>query len=237
MRARCLIAGSALVATSLLQPATAGAEAPTSGLTLEWGFGGNGLTDDDYMDEDGNGIDLAPLVGLHFAVHYRIIQYVSVGLLVHYGFILADGDDLEDEYSDFLGVIPEVRGHYAFGRFEPWLGFGIGYAMAHTSAEGDWRWGRFTADAKGFIALHGVGFGLGTGVNIYLTDSFSLSPFFRMIFGAWPTACYELVTDISGVGRNERDDCDDLDEVYDREPDDLPHLWIVGAAAAYTISI
>ena len=231
MRARGLIVGMTLVAVTLLQTGVAAADAPREGFVLEFGFGVNGLTDDDYVDEDGHGIDLDPLVGLHFAVLYRIFQYMSVGMMVHYGFIYPDGDNLDHEYSGFLGIIPEVRGHYAFGRFEPWLGFGVGYATAHTFADGEWRvnfgpWS-WAVEAEGTVQLHGVGFALGTGVNIWLSDHWSLSPFFRMIFGAWPTACYYYEW-----GDEERDDCDDIDDVYLNEPDDLPHLWIVGAVAA-----
>jgi hypothetical protein len=238
MRTLHVVVGAALTAVTLLQPASALAEvgAPRRGMTLELGIAANGVTDDDYINEDNNGIDLDPLVGIHLAGLYRFLPFLSAGLLIHYGFIFPDGDDFDAQYSDFLGVIAAVRGHYAWGRFEPWVEFGIGYAMAHTWAEGEWTWAFWTGEADGFVALHGVGFDLSLGVHIYLLDNLSVSPFFRMILAAWPTACYELDYYVSGVGGDERDDCDDPDDVYENEPDDYPHLWIVGIAAAISLA-
>jgi hypothetical protein len=227
---KVLLAG-AVVATLLCRGRAAAAEARGRGFALELGFGANGVTDDDYIDGAPFDVDLDPLVGLSVAGMYRIIPYVSVGLVVQYAFIYASADNLDDEYSDFLGIIPEVRGHYAFGRFEPWLGFGIGYAMTHTQLRAE----EGGLDGSGALFLHGAGFALSTGVHIWLTDSFSLSPFVRMIFGAWPTACYTTDGDVAAwmsfFGQDD-EDCDDVEDIYADEPEDFPHLWSVGVLAA-----
>jgi len=195
-------------------------------MTLELGLGANGVTDDDYVQ--GSGFDLDPLVGLHVAGLYRFLPFLSAGVVLHYGFIYPD-TDYDESFSGFAAMVGAIRGHYAFGRFEPWGELGMGYASAHSWARGEWNVLWWSGDAEGSMSLHGVGFDLAFGVNIYLTDSFSLSPFFRMILAAWPTACYWIE-----AGADDDDRCDEPDEIYGNEPDDYPHLWVVGVSAANT---
>lgn len=227
------ISGCALLFVLItLAPSRAEAELPrpygvTTGGAFEGGFGGNGTTSDDYADDyTPVDIDIRPLVGLFMAGYYRIIDYVSLGLLIHYGFLAADFNNADDDTSGFFSALFEVRGHLPIGRFDPWIGFGFGYAM--TFAHG---WGDFFGvdyDLRG--SLHGVGLGVSLGLNIFITRQFALGPFFRMIFGIYPTACFTNASDPDDPDR----DCDTVEDMYlDNEPDDYPHLWIVGLSATY----
>ena len=216
-----------LLATALASVARA--EIPGRGFTLELGLGVNGVTSDDYVD-DAFGIDLDPLVGLSVAGLYRPMRYLSAGLLVHYGFLYASSDRFEGERSGLLAVAAEARGHYPLGRFEPWAAFGLGFGLAHTNGEGDWGW---LGEARGSMMLLGAVVEIAAGVSIYVTDDFALGPFFRMIFGIWPTACYDLEGTVLG-SRLHRDECDEVRDIYSDEPDDLPHLWIVGISLTNT---
>ncbi len=231
-----------VASASLLLSGEARAELPrpfgeTEGLVLELGFGGNGLTDDDYVD-DIIDADVDPLLGFHLAGYYRFMPYLSVGLLAHLGF-LNPHSDLDDELSGFFGLLIEAKGHLPLARFDPWVGFGIGYATAFSAGEGELDLGILgEVDYEGDLALHGVAFSLALGLNIFVTRNLALAPFFRIIFGAYPGGCYEYTAG-SGAGRQHEDECDDLEELYgvDDEDDlpDRPHLWVVGANVSYTI--
>jgi hypothetical protein len=239
---RSLAALAAVVAglTALLAVAPVAAEVPepygdVRGTFVEVGFGGNGLTDDEYVDDTAVDADVGPLVGLFAAGGYRPIDYLSVGLLAHFGFLDADIDDVDTEFSAFLGVLVEVRGHFPIGRFDPWVGVGVGYAMTYTHGAGDTEipfFGDVEYDYR--LMLHGVGIGLGLGLDIWVTTRVAITPFFRMILGGWATACLDVTWD-----DEEEHDCDDVEDVYEEsgwlgDPDDLPHLWIVGASVTFS---
>lgn len=242
MRKRSITVPLALfVPLAILWPARAGAELPraygvTTGTSIEAAFGGNGLTDDDYVEDyPWINADVDPLVGLSVAGYYRFIDWVSVGLVVHYAFLHADFEDVDHSAAGFLGILAEVRGHLPVSRIDPWVGFGIGYAMTFSSAKGDVDI-PFLGDVEynGRLMLHGVGIGLSAGMNIFITERFALGPYFRLIFGAYPTGCYQ-----AEVGDDETDECDDVEDLYEdtlntNDPDDLPHLWVVGVDVNYT---
>jgi hypothetical protein len=230
-----------LVPLALLWPARAGAELPraygaTTGTSIEAAFGGNGITDDDYVESyPWINADLDPLVGLSVAGYYRFIDWVSVGLVVHYAFLGTDFDNVDHSASGFLGILAEVRGHLPVSRIDPWVGFGIGYAMTFSSAEGDVDIPFIgSVDYDGRLMLHGVGIGLSAGMNIFVTERLALGPYFRLIFGAYPTACYQ-----ADVENDHTDECDDVEGLYEdtlnaSEPHDMPHLWVVGIDVNYT---
>lgn len=229
------------VLLALLWPARAGAELPraygvTTGVSIEAAFGGNGITDDDYVaNYPWINADIDPLVGLAVAGYYRFIDWVSVGLVVHYGFLGTDFENVDHSSSGFLGILAEVRGHLPVSRVDPWVGFGIGYAMTFAAAEGDVDIPFLgDVDYDGRLVLHGVGIGLSAGVNVSITERFAIGPYFRLIFGAYPTGCYE-----ADVGSQHTDECDDVEDLYHdtlntNDPADLPHLWVVGVDVSYT---
>jgi hypothetical protein len=237
-RSRHIVVGAVLLAVVAFRPSPAWAELPrpfglTTGFMLEGGFGGNGITSDDYIDNSSaTDIDIGPLVGLFLSGAYRPIDWVSVGLLAHYGFLAADFEDVDDDVAGFFGLLVEVRGRLPMSRVDPWVGFGFGYAMTFSHGWGDVNvpiLGDVEYDGK--VVLHGVGLGIGVGVDIFITRQFALAPFFRMIFGVYPGGCAEYT-----LGDSHDEVCDDLEDLYnDNEPDDLPHLWIVGLAATYVV--
>jgi hypothetical protein len=242
-----MTAVAVLVPLALLWPAAAGAELPrpygaTTGMYIEGAFGGNGITDDDYVDDlIAIDSDVDPLVGLAVAGYYRFIDWVSLGLVIHYAFLKPNveiwTDDADHESSGFLGILAEVRGHLPVSRVDPWIGLGLGYAMTFSAAEGD---ASIFGDYEGHIILHGVGIGLSAGVNIFITEQLALGPYFRLIFGGWVSGCYEHTTDGPGPGGEDHvDECDDIEHLYEDDllvdnPDDLPHLWVVGLDVNYT---
>ena len=198
-------------------------------------FGVNGLTTDEYVDGSDLDADVGPAVGLSFAGGWRPMDYLALDLLVHWAFLSADVEDADSDFSAFLAVMPEVRGHLPMGRFDPWIGFGLGYAMTYTRMEGDISLGFLgRVNYEGRIMLHGLGIGVSFGLDIWLTRNLAVSPFFRMVFGVWTKAC--LDTTVNG---DHDEDCDDPNDLYDDNPwlgdgDDLPHLWIVGAGLTYS---
>ena len=220
-------------------PGIAKAELPrpygeTTGFMFEGSFSVNGVTTDDYVDDiTVNDIDRGALVGLGLAGAYRPIDYVSVGLLAHFGFLNPDVEGADEEQAGFLGLLAEVRGFLPMDRFEPWLGLGFGYAMTYGVAEGEYTIPFLgDIDYQYRLTLHGVGMSVGTGLNIYITERLAVGAFFRMILGGWISGCWE--TTIEGDHEDECDDLEDLYNVDDRDDlPDMPHLWIVGATVSY----
>jgi hypothetical protein len=205
-----------------------------TGYVLEGSFGVNGVTDDDYVEDHplfvGSDVAIGPIVGLGVGFYYRPLPFLSAGGFMHYGFLNPKAVGYNDEVGGFFAMLAEVRGHYPIKRFDPWVGFGLGYAVTFSAA--DYWADTYGGDAS--LTLHGVGITLGTGVQIFLTERIAINPFFRMIFGGWPTAC--IVND--GPGSTlDRDECDDVDDIYNDADrvDDWPHLWLVGVAANYII--
>jgi hypothetical protein len=160
------------------------------------------------------------MVGLSLGLLGRVNRYFSLGFLGHYGFLNPVKDGLREEYADFAAALLEARVHFGIKRFEPWFGFGMGYAMTHVQGERRSPPGQDVA-----VALHGVGFGLATGFNIYVWNHLSVGPFFRAVMGLWPTVCYS-------VGRDS--ECERLDDHYGEAFDDVPHLISFGATIANT---
>lgn len=228
---RALAGCAVLCAVVTLWPSRAEAELPrpygeTTGWFVEGMFSGNGLTNDDYIDPPGfNDIDIDPLVGLSANIGYRLLDWVSIGLLIHYGFLAADYGDVDQDTAGFLGVLLEVQGHLPMSRFDPWIGFGFGYAMTFSHLWGDY----YNVDYNYRISLHGIGIGVSAGLNIFITQQLAIGPFFRFIFGVYPTACYDIDIEIPDV---HDEDCDDLDDIYN-DLDDKPHLWTVGLNLSY----
>lgn len=203
----------------------------TTGFVVEGAFSVNGVTDDDFVDDWLWDFDVDPIVGLTLHGSYRFIDYVSAGVTFHYGFLKADGRGTSNEYAGFLAILAELRGHLPMGRFDPWVGLGIGYAMVHGRAEEI----DFTDESWARLSWHGAGIGIGSGLNIAITERFSLGAFFRLIFGVWTTVCGEG----EGFYWDEDRDCDDIEDAYlvdDRDDlPDMPHLWSVGINATYII--
>jgi hypothetical protein len=220
------LAGLLALIGLLAVPRVAAAELrQTSGIVAELGVSVHGLTETGYAES--HGVELDPLIGLSMAVLGRPYPWFSAGVILHYGFLYAQSDAYEEEGSGFFSFLVGVRGHVPFWILEPWLGFGMGYALAHTYGSGDWPVG----EARGHVSLHGIGFGLDGGIGVYVTDNLHIGPFFRLIFGIYPTACrdYDLETAIGGI---EDEGCDAAEDVYGDT--DLPHSWSVGVALANT---
>ncbi len=222
------IAAIPLALGLLASPGPAGAELRQTGNVLaELGVSANGVTDDDFASGT-HGIELDPLVGLSVAVMGRPLRYLSVGVTAHYGFLYARSESYEEEGAGFLGLLLGVRGHLPLRWVEPWLGLGFGYALAHFYGAGSWP---LVGEGRGHVSLHGLGIGLDAGVGFHVADQLLIGPFFRMIFGVWPTGCYdyELENRFAAV---EDEGCDSVEDLFgDR---DLPHLWSAGIALTTT---
>lgn len=250
MSTRRLVLGTVLALLVIYWPVSASAEIPepwgvTSGFSVEGGFGANGITDDrfainvieDHTLESG---EIGTMVGFYLAGFYRIIDYVSVGLSLQYAFLRPDfqGIDIDVDSAGFFGFLTEVRGHFPIGRFDPWMGLGIGYALAFGAADGHIILPMSDGDYDGSISLRGVGIGFGVGANIYLTRQWALGFYVRLIFGAYTKACYRE-TYISAGGDSSEDFCNSPEIVYDvdhlnvAEPEDNPHLWSAGLNVTY----
>jgi hypothetical protein len=213
------------------------------GLSVEGGLGGNGITNDRFAinvieDVSLDGGEIKPLVGFYAAGFYRIIRYVSVGLSLQYAFLVPEYLALEHGSAGAFGLLVEARGHFPISRFDPWVAFGLGYALAFGSGRGRIDNPFITGEYDGRIALHGVGIGLSLGANVYLTRQWTLGLYVRLFFGGFTKACYDSTYEGS-TGDVDVDYCNSLEVVYDTdhidapEPEDLPHLWSVGLNVTY----
>jgi hypothetical protein len=98
--------------------------------------------------------------------------------------------------------------------------------MTHTWGSGPWP---ETGEGNGQVWLHGLGIGLAAGFGIYVTETLVIGPFFRMVFGVWPTGCWHHQNDAPGATGDEG--CDSVDDLYGDA--DLPHLWSLGIALGH----
>lgn len=205
----------------LALPQEASADPPSNGFTLEFGFGGNLLTDDSYVAiEDGIHAELKPMVGMHLGFLGRINRFVSLGFLAHYGFAYAQSPYLRHEFADMLAALIEIRVHIGIGIVEPWFGVGVGYAMTHFLGE--------TSGVRKIdrgMMLHGTGIDVAFGLNIFVNRHLAVGPFFRAVFGIWPAVCERTDTDR---------ECERVREHYGERFDDLPHMITFGFFASNT---
>lgn len=193
----------------------------TTGWIVELGLAANGATNtthESYGYLLGSEYAAQPLLGLSLAVLRRPIRYLSVGLLMYYGFFLPDVPKEFDAYDGVFGVLAELRGHVPIGIFDPWVGVSFGYLLAHSSLSVE----SLGTEQEVRNEAHGMGIGVGLGLNFFVTDTFSLGPFFRMLFGVWSKGC---TTSSGTFGDGERH-CSDVEDPVD--PDVTPHYWTVG---------
>ena len=206
----------------------------TSGIAAEAAFSVNGITAAGYVDAV-TPIEVGPVVGLTLGALYRATYFVSAGLVLHYGFLAPDGEELDEEFGHFFALLAEARGHYAFfDFFEPWVGLGLGYGTTMTKGEGSWS--LFGVSGEGSMTLHGLALSLSVGANFFITDAISVGPFFRMIVGGWTTFCTKSQREVGGAFEVEPE-CGDARDIYGFEPQHLPHLWTVGVVATYVFSL
>jgi len=248
MSTRPLVLTPALVVLALAWSSRAEAEIPQPwgiihGFSVEGGIGGNGITNDRFAirvfeDVSLEGGEIRPLIGFYGAGFYRIMRYVSVGLSFQYAFLISEYAALEHGTGGALGILAEVRGHFPVSRFDPWVGLGLGYAMAFGAGSGHVDNPFITGEYDGRMAFHGVGIGLSTGANVYLTRQWTLGLYVRLIFGGYTKACYDFTYEGSS-GNDGGDYCNSIEVVYDtdhvdvQQPEDLPHLWSVGLNVTY----
>jgi hypothetical protein len=179
-----LAAGLGLVGSMWGRPAGADGAAPRP---LEIGLSG-GYSNVGFGDRGQGSADLGSLwaIPLLLDVDYRLSKHWSVGAYGEVGFI-------DDDKGDVSGVEETIRGHhYRVGaeaifrvqpgrRFEPWLGFGLGYdALTATHVVGGGA-ATLDGDASGpDSAIRARGFELGhvqLGVDFALLPALALGPF------------------------------------------------------------
>jgi hypothetical protein len=228
--------GSALGATALFAvvalsaalavtgwPGRAWGEGRTAWLVVEGGLAVNGVTDHGHLDAID--VRVEPLVGLSAAALVRPLPYLSAGLLLHYGLLYPHSEDVTPGAAGFFLLAAGARAHYAFGRFEPWIGAGIGYASTHASATGS------RAADSGTLTLHAMALDLSAGLHVAVTDRITIGPYLRFVFGLWATGCQDFESWPFEVGEEE---CENIESLYGHELPRLPHLWVAGGQVAFS---
>ena len=198
-------------------------------LTVEFGAGGDSgdLTAPNFVNAGGSNTFLTGL-GAATAIQYsyRFNPWVAFGPRAYYYFMDADvtGVASTSEDSAFaVGIDLAVTGYpLSFSRVDPFVGLSVGYAM----------WTVPVIDPGGNTRhnyrLHGVTVQLNVGVDIYVTQYFSVGPVFRYHFPFWIQFC------ATGPG----DKCErteDLNAVNPTFDESQPGLIFVGAQAVFHI--
>ena len=128
-----------------------------------------------------------------------------------------------DDSAFAVGVDLAVTGYpLRFSRVDPFVGLSVGYAM----------WTVPVIDPGGNTRhnyrLHGVTVQLNVGVDIYVTQYFSVGPDFRYHFPFW----IQLCTNGTGDKCERTEDLNAVDSAFD---DSQPGLIFVGAQAVFHI--
>ncbi len=195
-------------------------------LTVEFGAGGDtdDLTGHNFYNVGGTNTFVTGL-GAATAIHYsyRFNPYVSFGPRIFYHSMSAEvtgAATTSDDSAFAVGVDFAVTGYpLSFSRFDPFAGLSVGYAM----------WTVPVIDPGGHTRhnyrLHGVTLQLNVGVDIYLTQYFSVGPIFRYHIPFWIQYC------ATGPG----DHCDRTEDMAVEYKDTFPGLVFVGAQAVFHI--
>ena len=198
-------------------------------LTVEMGAGGDAgdLSAPNLYGHAGSNTFVTGL-GAATAIHYsyRFNPWVSFGPRVFYYIMDAEvtGVASTSEDSAFaVGVDFAVTGYpMRSSRVDPFAGLSLGYAM----------WTVPVIDPGGSskhnYRLHGITVQLNVGLDIYLTQYFSVGPVFRYHFPFWIQYC------ATGPGDHcERtEDLNATDSAFD---DSQPGLLFIGAQAVFHI--
>ena len=196
-------------------------------LTVEMGGGGDAgdLTAPNFYAVGGNNTYSTGL-GAATAIHYsyRFNPWISFGPRVFYYFMDAEvsgAASTSDDSAFVVGVDFAVTGYpLKFSRFDPFAGLSVGYAM-WTVPVIDPGGG----DSRHNYRLHGVTLQLNLGVDIYVTQYFSVGPVFRYHFPFWIQYC------ATGPG----DKCERTEDLASDVKDSFPDLVFVGAQAVFHI--
>lgn len=179
---------------------------------------------------DGNYEGTSIGIGGELSGWFRPIEYVSLGLTLHYNLIAVDDVPFIDNSWSYFIVDAGARVHpLKSGPIDVFIGPTFGYTWFNTSAEGD----------GGFSDQDITGFTLGgeLGGEFYIMPQISVGALFRFLYPFWSESCYDY--DIAGFGADSG--CDDIDDLDDLDPtfaaSDLPTMFYIGASASYHMQL
>jgi hypothetical protein len=158
---------------------------------------------------------------------YRIMPNLAVFVDVHIGHLGADSQYYKNDQGVVFGATGGAEFHLPIGGwFDPYVGFGMGYAFL--GLFGEMENVPWLSDIEAKNKLHGLNFEMRFGADFFLlgnVPTFSLGPQFRIGFPLWLTHCWE---------RGDLDDCVQREDFEPRlDGDDSPFLFHFGVAAKY----
>lgn len=167
------------------------------------------------------------------AVKYRVLPFFSFGADFRYTFMPAEVTWLNQKKSDTGGLLTTglvFEGYPPLnGRIDPFIGFGVHYAMWRTKGGADVTYLGQTYRVEPAFTLHGLALSFSGGVRIFVIESLSVGPVFSYYYPFWFGFC------VSGEYIN--DSCEDVSDISDASKDfknSLPHLWFAGVLTSYS---